>query len=64
MIALPPLFVGGVYDTFTAPVANVVDADLVITAVGAPGRFATATWFDGPESAPVPLLLLAATVQV
>jgi hypothetical protein len=59
VIALPPVVVGAVQLT----VANALPA-VAVTPVGAPGSALGVTALDGAETGPVPLELVADTVNV
>ena len=59
MIAAPPLLVGGVKLTLAWAFPATA-----VTFVGAPGTVAGVTAFEGVLAAPVPTLLVAATVKV
>jgi len=59
LIVLPPVLVGAVQLTVADPLPAVA-----VTPVGAPGRLFGVTALDGAEAEPVPLALVADTVNV
>jgi hypothetical protein len=58
-MALPPLLAGAVQETAAEPFPATAE-----TPVGAPGTVAGVTWADGDEADPVPVELVAVTVNV
>jgi hypothetical protein len=64
VIALPPLLAGGVNVTVNGPAVPAVAPVTAFTAVGAPGRFASVTGFDGPDAGPLPTAFDAVTEHV
>ena len=59
MIAFPPLLTGTVKLTLA-----LVFPAVAVPIVGAPGTVAGVTLFDAPDAAPVPMALIAFTVNV
>ena len=64
MRASPPVFVGGAKETESDPVGEVVERARTLTPVALPGRVAATNVAEGADAGPVPVALVARTVQL